>query len=26
MGVDISGKNPIIRSEKPKFPSNEVWK
>jgi len=26
MGVDISGKNPIIRSEKPQFPSNEVWK
>ena len=26
MGVDISGKNPIIRSEKPEFPSNEVWK
>jgi len=25
MGVDISGKNPIIRSEKPKFPSNELW-
>lgn len=25
MGVDISGKNPIIRSEKPEFPSSEVW-
>ena len=26
MGVDISGKSPIIRSEKPRFPSNEVCK
>ena len=26
MGVDISGKNPIIRSQKPQFPSNDVWK
>jgi hypothetical protein len=26
MGVDISGMSPIIRSPKPEFPSNEVWK